>query len=35
MDRIPNLFKHADQDPESVESFNEYENDLRLFIACD
>lgn len=35
MDRIPNFLKHADQDPESVESFNEYENDLRLFIACD
>lgn len=35
MDRIPNFLKHADQDFESVESFNEYENDLRLFIACD
>lgn len=35
MDRTPNFLKHADQDPEEVESFNEVENEHRLFIACD
>ncbi len=35
MDRTPNFLKHADQDPDAIESFNECENEHRLFIACD
>jgi hypothetical protein len=35
LDRTPNFLKHADHDPEAIESFNEAENEHRLFVASD
>ncbi len=34
LNRTPNFLKHADRDPDGVESFNEEENDDLMFLAC-